>query len=409
MAAAKELQEEAICSICLDFFCAPVMLDCGHNFCQACISSYWAGAAARACPQCRDSLPGGVLRPNRPLGNIAEGLRRLGPAWGDEEPVQSELERLRREKGELEKQERKERWMCEDRLEKVKVERRKIVLEFKQLRQYLEEQECLLSSRLGELEEQIATRLKENAAKFSKQLIYLGGLIKEKERQLPGHQSLQDAGDVLSRCEREKSQPKEEMNYELKKEPGSCSENTPALEEMTRTHQVNITLDPDTAQPWLIISEDHRSVMQGATKQSQLNRPERFNPWTCVLGCEGFDSGRQCWEVEVAYGSCWAMGVALESVTRQGPNDMSPEGGIWAVGRYKEKFLALTSPSPTPVLQSTVPRRVRICLDHAGGQVMFVDVDSEATIFTFPQAMFGRERIHPWFWVGHETQLKMCL
>ncbi|NXY51036.1 BT1A1 protein, partial [Ceuthmochares aereus] len=157
----------------------------------------------------------------------------------------------------------------------------------------------------------------------------------------------------------------------------------------------NITLDPDTAQPRLIISEDRRSVMQGNTKQNRFKSPEQFDPWTWVLGCEGFDSGRQCWEVEVVYGACWAMGVALESVTRQGLVDMSPEGGIWAVGRYREKFLALTSPSPTPVLHSTVPRRVRICLDCAGRQVMFVDADSEVAIFTFPQAMFGRERIHP--------------
>ncbi|NXC71639.1 TRI38 ligase, partial [Anhinga anhinga] len=110
---------------------------------------------------------------------------------------------------------------------------------------------------------------------------------------------------------------------------------------------VNVTLHPDTAQSRLILSEDQRSVVQGATQQSRLDSPERFDPWPCVLGCEGFDSGRPCWEVEVGYGSCWAMGVALESVKRKGPIDMSPVGGIWAVGRYKEKFQALTSPSPT--------------------------------------------------------------
>ncbi|KFV60726.1 Butyrophilin subfamily 1 member A1, partial [Gavia stellata] len=163
---------------------------------------------------------------------------------------------------------------------------------------------------------------------------------------------------------------------------------------------VNVTLDPDTAQSRLVLLEDQRSVMQGATQQSQLDNPERFDPWPCVLGCEGFDSGRSCWEVEVGYGSCWAVGVALESVKRKGPIDMSPVGGIWAVGRYKERFQALTSPSPTPLLPSTVPRRVRVCLDHAGGQVMFVNVESEAVIFTFPRAMFAGERIHPWFWVG---------
>ncbi|KFV88985.1 Tripartite motif-containing protein 38, partial [Fulmarus glacialis] len=171
---------------------------------------------------------------------------------------------------------------------------------------------------------------------------------------------------------------------------------------------VNVTLDPDTAQSRLVLSEDQRSVMQGATQQSQLDNPERFDPWPCVLGCEGFDSGRPCWEVEVGYGSCWAVGVALESVKRKGPIDMSPMGGIWAVGQYKEKFQALTSPSPTPVLASTVPRRVRVCLDHAGGQVMFVNVDSEAVIFTFPRAMFAGEQIHPWFWVGKASQLKLC-
>ena len=78
MAAAEELREEAICSICLDFFCAPVMLDCGHNFCRACISLCWARAAAPSCPQCREPFPGCTLRPNRPLGAIAQGLRRLG-------------------------------------------------------------------------------------------------------------------------------------------------------------------------------------------------------------------------------------------------------------------------------------------------------------------------------------------
>ncbi|NWX15355.1 BT1A1 protein, partial [Aegotheles bennettii] len=157
----------------------------------------------------------------------------------------------------------------------------------------------------------------------------------------------------------------------------------------------NVTLDPDTAQSRLVLSEDRRCVMQGATQQSRLDNPERFDPWPCVLGCEGFDSGRPCWEVEVGYGSCWAVGVALESVKRKGLIDMNPAGGIWAVGQYKAKFQALTSPSPTPVLPSSVPQRVRVCLDHAGGQVVFVDVDSKAVIFTFPRAVFAGQRIHP--------------
>ncbi|XP_010073648.1 PREDICTED: zinc finger protein RFP-like, partial [Pterocles gutturalis] len=351
------------------------------------------------------------------------------------EQIQSQLESLRREKGELEKQERKEQWVCQEYLEKVKAERQKIVPEFKQLRQYLEEQECLLLARLGELEKQIGTRLQENAAKFSVKIIYLNSLIKEQECQLSGHKSLQlrldklvgTAGSVCAGEERKgavflRSWPPQTTSlcwwcYQASQVTSGFIALSDALatdqgerveESLGLYTKVNVTLDPDTAQSWLVLSEDQRSVMRGSTQQSRLDNPERFNPWPCVLGCEGFNSGRPCWEVEVGYGSCWAVGVALESVKRKGQIDMSPTGGIWAVGQYKEMFQALTSPSPTPVLPGTIPQRVRICLDHAGGQVMFINVDSEAVIFTFPQTMFAGEQIHPWFWVGKGSQLKLC-
>ncbi|XP_040393827.1 E3 ubiquitin-protein ligase TRIM7-like isoform X2 [Cygnus olor] len=396
--AAAELQEEATCAICLDLFRSPVMLDCGHNFCRACIDLCWARAAeAPSCPQCRRALPGRSLRPNRQLGNIAAGLRRLGrPAA--------------------------------PRQDKVKAERQKIASEFKQLQQYLVEQECQLMARLGEVERQIETRVKENADKLSKRIFHLDGLIREKEEsQLSGCEFPQDTGNILSRCEKGKFQQKEWMSHDLEKAPGVCSEKPPELEETARKLQdastsalgeeveesqglytkVNVTLDPDTAQSRLILSEDRKRVMQGATQQHQPDNPERFDPWPCVLGCEGFDSGRPCWEVEVGCGSRWAVGVALESVRRKGPIDMNPVGGIWAVGRYKEKFHALTSPTSTPFFPSMVPRRVRVCVNHAEGRVTFVNADNEAAIFTFLQATFSGKRIYPWLWVGKGSQLKL--
>uniref|UniRef100_A0A493TZN5 Uncharacterized protein n=1 Tax=Anas platyrhynchos platyrhynchos TaxID=8840 RepID=A0A493TZN5_ANAPP len=428
--AAAELQEEATCAICLDLFRSPVMLDCGHNFCQACIGLCWArSAGAPSCPQCRQALPSRSLRPNRQLGNIAARLRRLGQTVEPrQEQNQSELESLRRERGELEEQLKKERCTCQGYLDKVKAERQKIESEFKQLHQCLEEQECLLMARLGELERQIETRVKEKADKLSKRIFHLDGLIREKEEsQLSGCEFPQDTGDILGRCEKGKFQQKEWTSHNLEKAAGVCSKKPPELEETARKLQdasttalreegeesqglytkVNVTLDPDTAQSRLILSEDGKSVMQGATQQHRPDSTKRFDPWPCVLGCEGFDSGRPCWEVEVGSGSCWAVGVALESVRRKGPIDMNPVGGIWAVGQYKEKFQALTSPTPTPFLPSMVPRRVRVCLNHAEGRVTFVNADNEATIFTFLQATFSGKRIYPWFWVGKGSQLKL--
>uniref|UniRef100_A0A8C0IJU5 RING-type E3 ubiquitin transferase n=1 Tax=Chelonoidis abingdonii TaxID=106734 RepID=A0A8C0IJU5_CHEAB len=34
------IQEETMCPICLEYLTDPVTMDCGHNFCQGCISNY---------------------------------------------------------------------------------------------------------------------------------------------------------------------------------------------------------------------------------------------------------------------------------------------------------------------------------------------------------------------------------
>uniref|UniRef100_A0A8C0H321 Butyrophilin subfamily 1 member A1 n=1 Tax=Chelonoidis abingdonii TaxID=106734 RepID=A0A8C0H321_CHEAB len=160
---------------------------------------------------------------------------------------------------------------------------------------------------------------------------------------------------------------------------------------------VNVTLDPDTAHPWLVLSEDRKRVRWGDTQQDLPDNPERFDYWPCVLGYEGFSSGRHCWEVEVGDGGGWAVGVARESVGRKGEISHSPEGGIWAVERL-DQFQALTSPA-TPLPLSRVPSRIRVCLDCDRGQVTFIDAGDEAPIFTFPPGSVPGERIRPWFWV----------
>ncbi|CAM4666320.1 unnamed protein product [Caretta caretta] len=89
---------------------------------------------------------------------------------------------------------------------------------------------------------------------------------------------------------------------------------------------VNVTLNPDMAHPQLVLSEDRKSVRWEETRQYLPDSPERFDTEPCVLGCEGFTSGRHCLEVEVGGEGGWFVGVARESVRRKG--DISPEEGI---------------------------------------------------------------------------------
>lgn len=82
---ARKLQEEATCSICLDYFTDPVMTTCGHNFCRECIQLTWEKAKGKKgrrkrrgtfpCPECRELSPQRNLRPNRLLTKVAEMAR----------------------------------------------------------------------------------------------------------------------------------------------------------------------------------------------------------------------------------------------------------------------------------------------------------------------------------------------
>ncbi|XP_053904185.1 butyrophilin subfamily 1 member A1-like [Malaclemys terrapin pileata] len=171
--------------------------------------------------------------------------------------------------------------------------------------------------------------------------------------------------------------------------------------------EANVTLDPDMAHRDLVLSKDQKSVRWGDTRPDLPNNSERFDSVLCVLGCEGFNSGRHCWEVEVGDGQYWAVGVARESVSRKGRIEHNPETGIWAVQLWGDEFRALTSPI-TLLPLSQVPSRIWVCLDCDQGQVTFFDAGNETLIFTFPPASVPGERIRPWVWLGWRAQLRLC-
>ena len=134
---------------------------------------------------------------------------------------------------------------------------------------------------------------------------------------------------------------------------------------------VKVTLDPNMAHPQLVLSEDRRSVARAETWQQLPNNAERFDAKCFVLGCGGFTSGRQCWEVEVGEGGYWAVAVTRESVKRKGWIYISSKGGIWAVRHWQDRYEALTAPHRTHLSLSAVPQRLQVYLDCAGGRFGF--------------------------------------
>uniref|UniRef100_A0A8C0H1M8 Zinc finger protein RFP-like n=1 Tax=Chelonoidis abingdonii TaxID=106734 RepID=A0A8C0H1M8_CHEAB len=400
----ESLREEATCPICLEYFKDPVIIECGHNFCRACIAQCWEGSdTAASCPQCRETVQQRNLRPNRQLANVVEIAKRLNlqaakEAGGErvcgehketlklfceedqtsiclvchlsrahrahrvvplEEAAQEYKERIQAHLKTLRKEREKVLGLKATEEKQTQTERQKIVSEFQRLRQFLEEQERLLLAQLEKLDEEIVRIQNENVSKLSKQISHLGELIMEMEGkcQKPASEFLQVRLNGI------------EISPELEERVSDFSQKTIVLLEILGKFKAHVTLDPDTAHPNLVLSEDRKSVRWEDTEQDLPDNPERFDYWECVLGCEGFTSGRHCWEVEVGGEEGWAVGVARESVGRKGGISHSPEGGIWAVERWGGQFRALTSPE-TPLPLSRVPSRIRVCLDCDRGSML---------------------------------------
>ncbi|XP_029317395.1 E3 ubiquitin-protein ligase TRIM21-like isoform X2 [Cottoperca gobio] len=161
-------------------------------------------------------------------------------------------------------------------------------------------------------------------------------------------------------------------------------------------YAVDVTLDPDTANPELILSDDGKQVSHGDVKKNLPNYPKRFSYCNCVLGKQSFSSGRFYFEVQVKGKTGWDLGVARESINRKGDIRLSPEFGYWTIWMTNEKeYEALDAPSVLLSLKSQ-PQKVGVFVDYQEGLVSFYDVDAAALIYSFTGCSFT-EKLFPYF------------
>ncbi|KAK7139464.1 hypothetical protein R3I93_016565 [Phoxinus phoxinus] len=161
-------------------------------------------------------------------------------------------------------------------------------------------------------------------------------------------------------------------------------------------YAVDVTLDPDTAHPNLILSDDGKQVRCGDIRQKLPDNPERFDRYLIVLGKEGFSSGRFYFEVQVKGKTKWDLGVARESINRKGDITVSPSNGCWIVVlRNGNEYKALAGPSVSLCVR-VKPQRVGVFVDYEEGLVSFYDVESSSHIYSFTGQSFT-EKLYPLF------------
>nr|XP_021328368.1 nuclear factor 7, ovary-like [Danio rerio] len=136
-----------------------------------------------------------------------------------------------------------------------------------------------------------------------------------------------------------------------------------------------VILDPNTAHPRLIVSDDLSTVSYSWDEQPLPDNPERFDIYECVLGSVGFKTGNCSWDVEIRGSECWSLGVTTASNQRKGREFCNAD--VWRVTYDPYNQLG----SDTSVEQDL--ERVRVYLDYDSGTVSFSNPVNNRLLHTF--------------------------
>ncbi|KAG1936421.1 E3 ubiquitin-protein ligase TRIM39-like [Pimephales promelas] len=417
MASLNVSAEELSCPVCCDIFKAPVVLSCSHSVCKECLQQFWRTKKTQVCPVCRRRSSKDNPPLNLALKNLCESIqkeRNETRSSGSEEicslhseklklfcledkqpvcivcftsqkhvnhtvrPISEVVSSYKEEfntalKSLQEKLKHKEniKGKFEKTVQHIRAQaehtERQIKLQFEKLHQFLRKEEKATVTALREEEKQKKQRMKEKLEEMNTHISALSHTLKDMEKMMKASDVcfLKEFPVSMKRVQSSRPDPQMasgalihvprylgNLPFRVWKKMQDIVRNTPVI------------LDPNTANPHLILSDDLTSVRYNGINQTLPDNPERFDYYPCVLGSEGFNSGTHCWDVEVKESSGWTLGVSTASAQRKGYGFFITDD-VWRVS------YGLTPGSSFRVEQKL--DRVRVNLDYDGGTVSFSD------------------------------------
>ncbi|KAM3877806.1 zinc-binding protein A33-like [Diretmus argenteus] len=448
------------CHVCSETFRDPVSLSCHHSFCSSCLEQFWERAKNKNCPVCKrkskdepdvnfplkelaDSFAGRQRAESSETGKGEEEVEGVCskhpevPKWfcKDEqravcpvcefpahhghtvvpieqavsdlkEQLKSDLESLQDKRTKHKKVEKTYNEVVQHSKKQLVATEKQIRAEFNKLHQFLKEEEEARLEALREEEEQKGKTISREMKIIQEKISSLSDSISAVEEDLQKHNvsflTGYKATQTSARAQRSLSDPQLVSGalIDVAKHLGNLSFRV--WEKMQEKVQFShVILDPNTASPWLCLSDDLTSVRGKDTEQQLPDNPERHTKYPTVLGSEGFSSGKHSWEVEVGDHRVWIVGLAKESVDRKGKLDASPEYGIWSLAHRSGEYFDVLGQTIT-VKKSL--QRIRVQLDYERGKVSFYNPEDKTHIYTHRDTF--TEKLYPCFDVGSAGDAK---
>ncbi|XP_053177510.1 tripartite motif-containing protein 16-like [Scomber japonicus] len=160
-----------------------------------------------------------------------------------------------------------------------------------------------------------------------------------------------------------------------------------------------ITLDPNTANTYLLLSDENRKVRWTRQQQSYSCHIDRFTEWWQVLSRNSL-TGRCYWEVKRRGEGRVHVAVAYKNISRAGNDSVfGCNDKSWSLYCYPNRYVFWFNNIETPV-SGPDSSRVGVYLDHRAGILSFYSVSETMTLLhrvqtTFTQPLYAGLYVYP--------------